>query len=94
MFLKAVEDKEMKDIVNKCKNKTSIDFNETDMTGVKRPIDGISKPLTYICSSSLQTGIFPNKMNIFKVKGSVECQTGLFKNRNHSFACELIDIMS
>ncbi len=39
------------------------------MTVIKRVIEGISKPLTYICNLSFKTGIFPNKMKIAKVLG-------------------------
>lgn len=34
---------------------------------VKHVIDGIVKPLTYICNLSFQTGTFPIKMKIAKV---------------------------
>ena len=61
MFLKAVEEKEILDIVTKFKNKKSTDLNDLDMTLVKKVIEGISKPLTFICSLSFQTGTFPNK---------------------------------
>lgn len=37
------------------------------MTTVKNIIDCIAKPLSHICSLSLQTGIFPNKMKTAKV---------------------------
>ena len=37
------------------------------MTVVKRVIEGISKPLIYICNLSFQTGTFPDKMKIAKV---------------------------
>ena len=67
MFLKAVDEKEILDIVKKCKNKKSTDFNDIDMTLVKKVIEGISKPLTYICNPSFQTGSFPIKMKIAKV---------------------------
>ncbi len=50
-----------------CKNKTSADWNEIDMTTVKNVIDGIVKPITYICNLSFQTGTFPSKMKIAKV---------------------------
>ena len=45
----------------------SIDFGEINMTVVKRVIDGISKPLTYICNL-FQAGTFPNKMTQSEVK--------------------------
>ena len=66
MFLTAVEEKEIIDIVNNCKDKTSTDCNNIDMKIVKRVIEGISKPLTFICNL-FQTGKFPNKMKIAKV---------------------------
>ncbi len=34
---------------------------------VKRVIEGISEPLTFICNLSFQTGKFPSKMKIAKV---------------------------
>lgn len=67
MFLTAVDGKEIMDIVDKCKNKTSTDCNEIDMKTVKMVIKGILEPLTYICNLSFQTGTFPNKMKIAKV---------------------------
>ena len=67
MFLTAVEEKEIIDMVNKCKYKTSTDSNEIDMKVVKKVIEGISEPLTYICNLSFQTGKFPNNMKIAKV---------------------------
>lgn len=67
MFLTAVEEKEIIDIVNKCKQKTSTDCNNIDMEIVKWVIEAISKPSTYICNLSFQTGKFPNKMKIAKV---------------------------
>ena len=67
MFLKAVEEKEILDIVTKFKNKKSTDLNDLDMTLVKKVIEGISKPLTFICNLSFQTGKFPNKMKTAKV---------------------------
>ena len=67
MFLKPVEEKEIIDTVNECKNKTSTDNHEIDMKIVKKVTHGISKPLTHIFNLSLQTGQFPNKMKIAKV---------------------------
>ena len=37
------------------------------MKVVKKVIEGISEPLTYICNLSFQTGKFPNNMKIAKV---------------------------
>ena len=63
LFLK----KKIIDVVNKCKNKTSIDCDDIDIKTVKRVITGISKPLAHICNLSFQTGQFPNKMKTAKV---------------------------
>lgn len=67
MFLRPVDENEILEIVNKCKNKKSTDYNDIDMTIVRKVIEEISKPLTYICNLSFQTGSFPNKMKIAKV---------------------------
>ena len=64
IFLRAVEEEEIINIVNKTKNKMSTDLNETDMKIVKNIVDGITKPLTHICNLSFQTGKFPSKMKI------------------------------
>ena len=50
MFLTAVDEKEIINTVTKCANKTSEDFDDIDMSVVKIVIEGISKPLTYICN--------------------------------------------
>lgn len=67
MFLKAVDEKEIIDVVNKCKNKMSTDFHDINMKIVKKVLHGISKPLTHIFNLSFQTGQFPNTMKIAKV---------------------------
>ena len=67
IFIRQVEDKEVIDIVKKCKNKKSMDYMGIDMTLVKNILQGIVRPLTHICNLSLQTGIFPNSMKTAKV---------------------------
>ncbi len=67
MFLIAVEENEIINIVKKCKNKTSTDYNGIDMSLIKQVIEGVSKPLAHICNLSFQTGTFPNQMKIAKV---------------------------
>ncbi|XP_013867620.1 RNA-directed DNA polymerase from mobile element jockey [Austrofundulus limnaeus] len=67
MFLTAVTEKEVIETVFKCANKTSTDCDDIDMFVLKKVIEGISKPLTYISNLSFQTGTFPNKMKIAKV---------------------------
>ena len=48
MFLTAVDEREVVDIVTKCKNKKSTDCDDIDMTVLKKVIDVISKPFTYV----------------------------------------------
>jgi len=60
-------------IVGKCESKTSTDSDGLDMTIVKRTIDCIIKPMTFICNLSIQSGVFPEKMKVAKV-------VPLFKN--------------
>lgn len=67
MFLTAVDENEVFEIVKKCKNQKSLDCNDIDMIVVKRVIEAIIKPFTYICNLSLQTGRFPDRMKIAKV---------------------------
>ncbi len=67
MFLTAVEEREIIEITEKCDNKMSTDCNDIDMKIVKQISVGISKPLTYICNLSFQTGTFPRNMKIAKV---------------------------
>lgn len=61
MFLEKVSELEVLSIVNKCKNKTSTDSDGLDMTIIKRTIDCIVKPLTYICNLYIQTGLFKTR---------------------------------
>ena len=60
-------EKEILDIVSKCKNKRSTDCDGIDMTIIKKVIEEIIQPLTYICNLSFQVGTFPEKMKIAKV---------------------------
>lgn len=60
-------EKEIIDIINECKNKTSTDYNEIDTKVIKKGIHGISKPLTHIFNLSLQSSQFANNMKIAKV---------------------------
>lgn len=67
MVLNPIVDKEILNIVNQCKNKTSTDFNDLDMKVIKYTIESIVKPLTHIFNLSLQNGQFPHQMKIAKV---------------------------
>lgn len=67
IFLGATTEFEVINIVYKCKSKLSTDCHDVDMALVKKVIKNISKPLSYICNLSFQTGCVPNKMKIAKV---------------------------
>ncbi len=67
MFIRGVDEKEILDIVNNCKNKYSTDGNDIDMSLVKSIIEHIVKPFTHICNQSFLTGIFPSNMKTAKV---------------------------
>ncbi len=66
-YLDPVEQKEISDIVNNCKNKTSTDWSRIDMPLIKKVIDCIVIPLTHICNIYFSTGLFPQKMKTAKV---------------------------
>lgn len=67
MFLTPVKETEIRHLVNKCVAKTSTDVNDLDMRLIKKVLDGIISPLTYIFNLSFLTGTFPSKMKIAKV---------------------------
>jgi hypothetical protein len=67
MFLSAVVEQEIVNIVKNNKNKTSKDCHDINMCLVKKLILQIVQPLTYICNRSFQDGLFPEKMKIAKV---------------------------
>lgn len=79
MFLSPVEESEIIQNVSKCKNKTSNYNNNIDLTVVKRVIEAISKPLTYIYNLSFYSGKCASQMKIAKViplyKSNVNLQT-------------------
>ncbi len=50
MFIRGVDEKEILDIVNNCKNKYSTDCNDSDMSLIKNIIEHIVKPFTHICN--------------------------------------------
>ncbi len=50
MFIRGVDEKEILDIVNNCKNKYSTDGNDIDMSLIKSIIEHIVKPFIHICN--------------------------------------------
>ena len=67
IFLRNTDRVEIIGIVNKFRNKTSTDCNGIDMKLIKKVINAIADPLTYICNLSFKTGSFPNLMKTAKV---------------------------
>lgn len=67
MFLGAIVESDVLEVVSKLKNKRSTDCNNIDMSLIKQVIPCIVKPLTYIFNCSFATGTFPEKMKLAKV---------------------------
>ena len=67
MFISAVLEDELINVVKNLSNKTSMDHNHISMSLVKNVISDISKPLTYIANKSFSQGCFPEQMKIAKV---------------------------
>ena len=65
MFLNGVEEREITEIVKKCKHKKSID--NIDMSIIKHFIPHIVKPITHICKISFRNDTFPDQMKVAKV---------------------------
>ena len=61
IYIQPVVEQEILQIVNNCKNKTSLDCEGFSMSTVKKIILNVVKPLTYICNLSFVNGIFPDK---------------------------------
>jgi hypothetical protein len=67
MFLNPVDEQEVINTVNECKNKTSEDYDSLSMKTIKVIIHSILQPLTYICNLSFEKGTVPDMMKISKV---------------------------
>ena len=67
LFLNGVTNEEVIDEVRQFKGKYSCGVDGIDMYTVKRVIDEIVEPITYICNKSLETGIFPEAFKIAKI---------------------------
>ena len=67
MFISAVLEDELINVVKNLSNKTSTDHNHISMSLVKNVISDISKPLTHIANKSFSQGCFPEQMKIAKV---------------------------
>ena len=67
MFLINVDEKEVLDLVNSCKSKTSLDSDGISMFTVRKVFSAIVRPFVYICNLSFVTGVFPSAMKKAKV---------------------------
>jgi hypothetical protein len=68
MFLVPVTEEEVLMVTSKLKGKFSAGYDEIPDNMVKQCIQFIKKPLTFIFNLSLCSGIFPNQVNIAKVR--------------------------
>ena len=66
MFLSPVDDLEIIRTVQNCKNKRSTDFSDISISLLKKVISKIVQLFAHICNVSFQTGVFPNKMKLFR----------------------------
>ena len=66
MFLKAVDELEIKSVVLSCKCKSSLDADNVSMLIIQKTIYFILEPLMHIFNLSFKNGI-PNSMNLAKV---------------------------
>ena len=64
IFVRSTDEEEILDMAHFLPNKTSNDCNYNCMLIVKNVI---MKPITYICSKSIRSGIFPEGMKIGRV---------------------------
>ena len=67
MYINPVSDDEIVKVVSKFKNKQSCGYDDINMLVVVRVISGIAKSVSFICSKSFDSEIFPNDMKIAKV---------------------------
>ena len=64
IYLNPVTEDEFLKIVSKLKNKHSTGYDDLSINTIKKSINLISKPLTYICNKSLENKTFPKKIKI------------------------------
>ena len=77
MFINPVNEAEVISIIQLCKSKDSMDYDDISMWVLSRIAPQVVKPLVHMFNLSLATGIFPREMKIAKV-------IPLFKNGNNS----------
>jgi len=67
MFLHPVRENEVKKVAGYLKNKLTAGLDDVPEYVIKQCIDQLTTPLTDIYNSSLESGIFPDKLKIAKV---------------------------
>ena len=67
MFISAVLEDELINVVKNLSNKTSTDHDHISMSLVKNVISDISKPLRHIANKSFSQSCFPEQMKTAKV---------------------------
>jgi hypothetical protein len=68
MFWLPITEMEIESVVESLKGKRSAGFDEVPEFLVKRCIHYIKKPLVHIFNVSLNSGVFPEKMKIAKIR--------------------------
>ena len=67
MFLHPTDEQESLTVMKQCNGKSSTGYDGINMFVMKKVISHLAKPLTYICNTSFETGIFPDNMKVAKV---------------------------
>jgi len=68
VFVAPVTEKEMERVIKILNKKASAGCDDVPVLVLKQCMDYIMKPLLLICNISFQYGIFPEQMNIAKIK--------------------------
>ena len=66
MFLKPVDELEIKSVVLSCKCKSSLDADYLFMLIIKKTISFILEPFMHTFTLSFKNGVFPNSMKLAK----------------------------
>ena len=67
MFLHPSDEQELLTVMKQSKGKILCGLRRNRYVCCEKVISHIAKPLTYICNTSFETGIFPDNMKVAKV---------------------------
>jgi hypothetical protein len=67
IFIKPVSEDQVEKVIKNLKGKLSAGINEGPDLVVKKCMKSIKKHLTNICNASLESGIFPDRLNLVTV---------------------------